>query len=69
LEYLRGVRLTPPFSPSWSVSLRAWSSGMRTVRVIGLSFRAEQDDDGVAIEVESSAPLGFSKGGSRSGQR
>ena len=33
-----------------------------------MSFRAEQDDDGVVIEVESGAPLGFGQGSSRPGQ-
>jgi hypothetical protein len=33
-----------------------------------VSFRAEQDDDGVVIEVEGGAAHGFGQGGSRSSQ-
>lgn len=33
-----------------------------------VSFRAEQNDNGVVVEVESSAPRGFGQGGSRPGQ-
>jgi hypothetical protein len=33
-----------------------------------VSFRVEQDDDGVVIEVEGGAPHGFGHGGSRPGQ-
>jgi len=33
-----------------------------------ISFHAEQDDDGVVIEVEGGAPHGFCQGGSRPGQ-
>ena len=60
--------------PSWRTAAHLRDllpSRSRLMRLYGssdVSFRAEQDDDGVVTEAESSAPPRFGQGRSRPGQ-